>query len=101
VVEEKLVGGNLETIEELSPWRAGAEDCWGAPDPEENNWIAPGPDTPPSRLEEVIKVARQLTLENKPGDDRLGRQLTLDEYIRRGGNYATWPGLIENIEGVE
>jgi len=35
------------------------------------------------------------------GDEALDRPLTLDEHIRRGGAYTTWPGLIENIEGVE
>jgi len=45
------------------------ENCWGAPDPE--------------------------PLETKPGDEALHRPLTLDEHIRRGGTYQTWPLMLE------
>lgn len=38
-------------------------------------------------------------LETIKGDEALGRQLTLDEHLRRGGAYTTWPGLVENVEG--
>jgi len=76
----------VETLGLVSSCGCGAEDeeefenlgqdCWGAPAPE---------DAP--------------TLETKPGDDNLGRQLTLDEWMRRGGTVMSWPPIVEGKEG--
>jgi len=76
------------------------EDCWGAPDLDN---FCPDCGMGVCICDLTDQEVRELTvpLEVIKGDEVLGRQLTLDEYIRRGGNYATWPGLTENIEGVE
>jgi len=57
------------------------EDCWVTPDPGQQ-----------AILDNALEV--------KPGDDNLGRQLTFDEHIRRGGTYENWshPSLREEDE---
>jgi len=62
-----------EEEEKLASWQSGAGQ-------------RPAPDPVPA-----LKEACDAYLEVKQGDDHLGRQLTLDEHLRRGGTYATWP----------
>ncbi len=66
-------------------------DCWGAPDPEYD----------PAGVGIVIPVGQEVVLEIKPGDDNLGRQLTLDEWMRRGGKVMEWPQLAEDRKKEE
>lgn len=44
-----------------------------------------------------VCVCGDPSLEVKPGDDNLGRQLTLDEWMRRGGKVMEWPPLVGRI----
>ncbi len=72
---EEEAGGTLELMEKLAPWKAG-EGQRPEPDPI------------------VIKPGTQVVLEIK-GDEALGRPLTLDEWIKRGGKVLEWPPILE------